>query len=151
MLIVKSIDQYNSDFVYFCEPIRNNIVKNGHFIRIIYSNDFVSLNGIYLILNMIFSVGNIFYNKIKCSFDINKNRDIITNIQNIEINLLSKLNITNKTPQYNIYEQMKNGNIKIILEDNLYERDKIKNIVLKIAGIWETNTEYGLTFKFMSV
>ena len=33
---VKTIEQYNHDFVYFCEPIKNNIMSDGEFIRIIY-------------------------------------------------------------------------------------------------------------------
>jgi hypothetical protein len=48
MNIVKTIEQYNDDFVYFCEPIKNNIMNNGSFIRILYSTPTFILNGIYL-------------------------------------------------------------------------------------------------------
>jgi hypothetical protein len=149
MIAIKNIEQYNNNCVYFCEPIKNNIVKNGHFIRIIYSNDFVSFNGIYLLLDIAYTIGSIYYNKVKFNFDTLKHNDILTKIQNIEINLLSKLDIINKTPQYNIYDSIKNGYIKIIIE-NSYKKDH-KNIVLKIAGVWETNTEYGLTYKFVTI
>ena len=48
MNIVKNIDQYNEDYVYFCEPIKNN----GNFIRIIYSTALFVLNGIYININI---------------------------------------------------------------------------------------------------
>ena len=48
MNIVKNIDQYNDNFVYFCDPIKNNIMNNGNFIRILYSTSIFVLNGIYL-------------------------------------------------------------------------------------------------------
>ena len=37
MNIVKNIEQYNDDCVYFCDPIKNTIMNDGNFIRILYS------------------------------------------------------------------------------------------------------------------
>ena len=53
----------------------------------------------------------------------------------------------NKTKKYSLKEQLDNGFIKIILSNN-YNKD-IKNIeaILKISGFWETETEYGITFR----
>ena len=52
MNIVKKLEQYNEDHVYFLEPIKNNIMNNGRFIRIIYSTPLFTLNGIYISLNI---------------------------------------------------------------------------------------------------
>ena len=49
MNIVKTIDQYNENYIYFCEAIKNNIMNEGSFIRIIYSTPQFILNGIYLL------------------------------------------------------------------------------------------------------
>ena len=58
------------------------------------------------------------------------------------------MNITGKLYQCKIYEQLKNGNIKVFSESS----DKINNtFLLKIAGIWETENEYGLTYKFINI
>jgi hypothetical protein len=66
----------------------------------------------------------------------------------IEEGLLKKIIINGKIPQYKIYEQLKNGNIKVFSETY----DKINtNFLLKIAGIWETETEFGLTYKFINI
>ena len=146
MNIVKNIDQYNEDYVYFCEPIKNNIMNNGTFIRIIYSTSLFILNGIYINISINYTSVDKYFNKYKCSFDTNQYRELIENIRIIEEGLIKKIGILGKIPQYKIYEQLKNGNIKVFSDTS----EKIGNIfLLKIAGMWETETEYGLTYKFI--
>ena len=84
MNIVKRIEQYDENNVFFCEPIKNNIMNDGNFIRIIYSTNNIALH-----------------------------KDIIENIKIIEENILKKYNIKNKAPQCKIYEQLKIGIIKL--------------------------------------
>ena len=48
MNIAKTLDQYNNNYVHLCESIKNNIMNEGQFIRILYSTPYFSLNGIYL-------------------------------------------------------------------------------------------------------
>jgi hypothetical protein len=146
MNIVKNIYQYNEDYVYFCEPIKNNIMNNGNFIRIIYSTSFFILNGIYISIQINYTSIDKYYNKFKCSFDTNQYKELIEKLKIIEKGLLKKSGIFGKIPQYKIYEQLKNSNIKVFSDSF----DKIGNtFLLKIAGIWETETEYGLTYKFI--
>jgi len=148
MNIVKNIDQYNEDYVYFCDPIKNNIMNEGNFIRILYSTPLFILNGIYINININHTSVDKYYNKFKCTFDINYHRDILEKIRSIEEGLLKKININGKIPQYKIYEQLRNGNIKVFSDSY----DKINtNFLLKIAGIWETETDYGLTYKFINI
>jgi hypothetical protein len=52
MNIVKTLEQYDDDCVYFCDPIKNNIMNDGYFIRIIYSSPLFMLNGIYIAINI---------------------------------------------------------------------------------------------------
>ena len=146
MNIVKTIEQYNDDCVYFCDPIKNNIMNDGNFIRILYSTPMFILNGIYLSISINQLTIEKYYNKYKCSFDIGSHINIIHRIKNIEEHILNKINIKGKSPQYKIYDQIGNGNIKIF-SDNI---DAISNqFLLKIAGIWETDYNYGLTYKFI--
>ena len=148
MNIVKTLEQYDDDCVYFCDPIKNNIMNDGYFIRIIYSTPIFTLNGIYLSININHLTIEKYYNKFKCSFDINIYKNLIESLQTIENNIIKKINIRGKIPQYKIYEQLKNGNIKIFSENI----DKINNtFLLKIAGIWETDMYYGLTYKFIKL
>ena len=148
MNIVKTTDQYNENYVYFCEPIKNNIMNEGNFIRIIYSTPLFILNGIYVSVNICHSSIEKYYNKFKCTFDTNQHKEIIDKLRIVEEGILKKVNINGKIPQHKIYEQIKNGNIKVFSETF----EKINNtFLLKIAGIWETENEYGLTYKFINI
>ena len=147
MNLVKSINQYNEDNIYFCEPIKNNIMNEGNFIRILYSTNNVVLNGIYLLVSFNDIVCDKYYNKYKCVFNTNTHKNIIDSLKIIEENILKKIEIKNKLPQLKIYEQLKNGNIKLFNEVNKTSC----SFVLKISGIWETHNNYGLTYKFIKV
>ena len=148
MNIVKGIDQYNEDSVYFCDPIKNNIMTEGNFIRILYSTPIFILNGIYLSININQLTIEKYFNKYKCSFDIHSHMNIIDKIRTIEEGILRKINIRGKIPQYKIFDQVRNGNIKIF-SDNVEKNNNM--FLLKIAGIWETDYNYGLTYKFIKV
>lgn len=148
MNIAKRLEQYNDDYVYFCEPIKNNIMNDSIFIRILYSNHIMTLTGIYLIINITDLTCERYYNKFKCIFNPNTHIDIIEQLKNIETQLLIKSEIRNKIPQYKINEQLKNGIIKIFYE---LENKPNTSFILKISGIWETQYNYGLTYKFIAV
>lgn len=151
MNIVKSLDQYDINNVYFCDPIINNIMEEGKFIRILYSTYNFILNGIYLLIN--FNDMNVerYYNKIKCNFTISIHDNLIQNIKNIEEKLLERYNLRNKIPTYKIYDQIKNGNIKLFCNNLKKSNNTNNSFVLKISGLWETDNYYGLTYKFIKI
>jgi hypothetical protein len=147
MNIVKNIDQFDDNNLFFCEPIKNNIINEGNFIRILYSTNNMVLNGIYLLLVFNDIICEKYYNKYKCSFNVNVHADTIESLKKIEENILRKYSIQNKIPQFKIHEQLSNGNIKIF---NDFGNKTNESFILKISGIWETTKNYGLTYKFIS-
>lgn len=148
MNIVKKIEQYDENNIFFCDPIKNNVMTEGNFIRILYSTNCVTFNGIYLLITLNDITSEKYYTKYRCNFSVTLHKDIINNIKNIEENLLKKHEITNKTPQHKIYEQLKNGNFKIFNNiDNIH----VCSFILKISGIWETTNNYGVTYKFIKI
>lgn len=147
MNIVKKIEQYDENYVYFCDPIKNTIMNEGTFIRILYSTNTMVLNGIYLLIQLNDMTIEKYYNKAKYSFNIVAHKDLIEKIRKIEENILKKANVYNKSPLFKIYEQLQTGCIKLF---NDTTQSKISGLfILKISGIWENNNNYGLTFKFM--
>ena len=148
MNIVKNIEQYSDDCVYFCDPIKNTIMNDGNFIRILYSTPLFILNGIYLSVMINQLTVERYFNKYKCAFDTVNNMETIHCIKHIEETILSKIKINGKMPQYKVYEQIRNGNIKVFA-DNI--DDVTNKFLLKIAGIWETDYSYGLTYKFVKL
>ena len=133
---------------FFCEPIKNNVMNDSNFIRIIYSTHNFTLNGIYLLLTLNDISCEKFYTKYRCNFNVLNHKDIIDNLKIIEENLLKKCEIKDKIPQFKINEQLKNGNLKIY---TYIDNKSVCSFILKISGVWETQHNYGLTYKFIKV
>lgn len=148
MNIVKRIDQYDDNNLFFCEPIKNNIINDGNFIRILYSTNNFTLNGVYLLINIQDITCEKYYLKYRCTFNVSTHKDMIDNIKVIEEDILKKYEIKDKVAQFKIYEQIKNGNIKIFCDMN---NKTSASFILKISGIWETQINYGLTYKFIKI
>jgi hypothetical protein len=146
MNIVKHLDQFDENNVYFCESIKNTVMMNANFIRIFYSNHLFTLNGIYLFIPIYDFYVEKYYNKYKCIFNGNMYLNIILRIKQIEELILNKLNIKNKIAQCKIYSQLKCNFIKVFQENQI---NSDSNIILKISGIWENASHYGITHKFM--
>ena len=146
MNIVKTIEQYENKYIYFCEPIKNNIMTEGNFIRILYSSPSILLNGIYLFVTINDFTCEKYYNKYRCIFNVNTHKDQVSKLKEIEEHILQKINIRSKIPQMKIYEQLKNGNVKVF---NEVPNKSSSSFILKISGVWETQFNYGLTYKFI--
>jgi hypothetical protein len=144
------IEQYDDKYINFCQPIKNNVINDGSFIRIFYSNEIVSFNGIYLLITLNNIICDKYYNKYKYFFNAHFtfHKEIIDKIKTIEENILKKIEIKNKVVQYKIFEQFENGNIRLF---NEIENNSSCSFILKISGIWENPVYYGLTYKFIKV
>ena len=146
MNLVKTTDQYDDKGIFFCDPIKNNIMTEGTFIRILYSTENLLLNGVYLLVTINDFICEKYYNKYRCVFNPTMHKELIQVLKEIEENILKKIHLNNKTPQTKIYEQLKNGNVKIF---NEVGNRTSGTFILKISGIWETQFSYGLTYKFI--
>jgi len=149
MNLVLNLNQYDIKNVFFFEPIKNTIINEGIFIRILYSTNLMSSNGIYLLITLNDITCEKYYTKYKCNFDIFNNKNILQKIKNIEDEILEKyVSSSSKSKTFKIYEQIKTGCIKLF--SNI--ENKIEySFILKISGIWETESDYGLTFKFLPI
>lgn len=151
MNLVKYLNQYNNEHIYFSEPLQNNIITDSKFIRIYYSTPDVIFNGIYISLTFNSLKLERFYNKLLFFIDINdeNNKEILEQIFEIEKHLLDKSNIL-KNKIFNLKNQLESGIIKLYSDNNI-EKKNTFDIILKISGIWENNDDFGLTFKFLDV
>jgi len=151
MILAKYITQYNDNNIQFCEPVKNNILSHGNFIRIIYSTHSFSLNGIFIYFTLNNYNNDVYYNKYKITFNVNTNIELIDNIRKIERVILDKYPFYNKSPQYKIYEHLLSGNLKIINDDFGNTPESNGSFVLKISGLWENESNIGLTYKFLNI
>lgn len=144
----------NYECLYFSEPVQNALMNDSHFIRIIYSDNDVSLYGLMIPLyfNAITVVKS--FHKSIIMYDLQSHKDVVIKISDLENSILERYNHflklyknCQKLPVYNLTNQLKSCNVKLFedIDKNLDEC----NLILKISGVWENEKEIGITFKFI--
>lgn len=146
MNLTLPIKEFEINHVFFQAPITNTIMTDSDFIRLIYSNELCILTGVCLEFTLNISYIDKSFNKYKCLFNASANSETLNTLNKIEYSILNKLQIKNKKPTLRIQEQLKNGFIKVLHINNNTPGNT--TFVIKISGIWENTTEYGLTYKF---
>lgn len=137
MNIVLKAKDIEENEIFFLDAIKNIIISNSKFIRIIYSNNNFTLNGIYL----------------SClidNTDKKNNHGLYLYIQNLENNILEKYS-KYKLKSYKLREYF--NSYFINSTNNITSSNEINPYyyILKISGIWESDNNIGLTFKFIKV
>lgn len=137
-MIAEDIDKYNNKNLFFMQPIKNTMINEGLFHKILYSNDIFTCNGLYIKMNF----RETKWLNGRLIFDIEPNQDIMNRIVEIEKHILDKID-PNKRAHYKIYEQIKNGNFKTSNSNS--------TIIIKISGVWENQNTLGISYKIISI
>ena len=146
MNLICNLSDYNYNNVFFMEK-RNNMLLNGNFTKLLYSDENVTLNSIYVDVNMKYNYAKI-NNKTIIQININENLEIIEKFSIIEeelLNYYTQLNQINKRNIYTLKDNLLSSNIRIYKQNNYTNA----RLFLKISGIWETDNEIGITYKFI--
>ena len=149
MNIAIEIDEFSIENVFFQDPVKNTVMEDSNFIRALYSTELFVLNGIFLKITLKTNLVERYFNKYKCSFDVGTNRDEIAKLIMLENMILQRASIEGKRPCHKIHEQLAAGNIKLFTDNG--DTRKEDTYILKMSGIWETETDFGITYKFMDV
>ena len=152
MNIVIDSDEYNKEYIFLQESVKNNIIDNSKFIRIIYSNNIFVVNTLYIVFNLnVIQIEN-YFNKYKFVFNVKQNMKPINQLKYIEESILDKVFISNKKPVFRLYEQINSGNLKLFKDNlKLHKINSDNEFIIKISGIWENDYEYGITYKFVDM
>ena len=157
MNIVLDIDKVDCNNIFIDNKTKNTIIDEGIFYKLHYSNHVLSMSNIIIKLNI-----NIFtalknYHRYKCIFSTDKYQTIIDKVSMLEKNILLELykNRNNKNRNNNDSYKQPNYNVSTLLRSGCFKLSKYSgcdnNIALKISGIWETESNYGLTYKFIAL
>ena len=148
MFLLLNFDDYEF-FNVFYGPKKNNMIMNGFFTKLIYSNQYITLYGLFFYLPL--KTTTSFINHTSC-LDISfLYKDTIQQLINIENHLLSTYaeHINKKNVVKNgvscLQNQIQTGFLKYYKE-NGYNK---KHLYIKISGIWETDKDFGITFKII--
>ena len=153
MIVVIKPEELKLDYVNFLET-RQNIIMEGTFTKIIYSTDNIVMNGIYLLIPFNEYIYDKSYSRIALKNNKNNKEciDFITDYEHYILSYFKHINNCKKTQQCLLKEQLNSFSFKIYKENNTDNTDNnyIKgDIVLKISGIWENKTDFGLTYKIL--
>lgn len=143
------IDDFDEKYLHFYPRVKNTVMDNSSFIRLGYSDPIVKLNGVYVVLNIKPTNIEKYFNKSKYFYNYSENQDEIQKIIALEHCILDKLGKTLKKV-YKLKDQLLMNHIRVFCnnEDSKIEANKV---LVKISGIWETEKENGLTFKFFNI
>lgn len=155
MYLTIPTNDFEINNVIISDKSKNNVIENSFFYRMYYSNDLVSMNGIYIKFNLYDLEIEEYYNKIKCNFSRydDRNKFLIRQLTTIEHDILKNYIQLTQNPVYTIREQLMNYYIKLFHKENNKVIGKLSSVsvILKISGLWLTNKEHGLTFRFIIV
>jgi len=155
MYLTIPANDFEINNIIISDKSKNNVIENSFFYRMYYSNDLVSMNGIYIKFNLYDLEIEEYYNKIKCNFSRydDRNKFLIRQLTTIEHEILKNYIQLTQNPVYTIREQLMNYYIKLFHKENNRLIGKLSSVsvILKISGLWLTNKEHGLTFRFIIV
>ena len=151
----------NRNTLFFLDTKQNMIIP-GEFTKILYSDDLITLNGLYLDCPLFLQPVEKFNKKNTIWFQPYhiQNTNVIQQFSNFEKELLEyykQQTGSNKNLVYSLHNQLYSGNAKIYTTFNASalvntsEKDSVESIdfkyVIKISGIWESDERIGVTYK----
>ena len=150
-VLILPLSDITEENVYFLDS-KKNILMDGMFTKLIFMNEWFTMNGIYLsfpIKVQHVEINPMMGQKHTIFFSVHDHLDLIQKIEVLEKSILSKYlpSENTKTPMYNISYSLQMGFFKIFKESKLLQ--KKTGFALKISGIWENAKNFGISYKIM--
>jgi hypothetical protein len=155
MNFILNINDFQIENLHLFEK-KKNIVIDGIFTKMIYSDNLLSMNGIYLNFPLELNLNQNTYNNKNIFFysHTKNNNNYIKELSLIEdsiINYYKYFYNVNKENSIVLKKQLQSGFFKLYKEQSNDKKSGNVKFVLKISGIWETKNEIGVTFKLLEM
>ena len=154
MNVVVECDMINKKNIYFYDEVENKIMPDSLFIQTGFSNELFSLSGIYITTEFVVTNTDRYFKKYKYMLHPIGNAAQFDSLIKIEKMILTSIDRPQLTKIYRLKEQL--SSLSIILFDgcdtlyNKHVTDR-RSLMLKISGIWITDSNCGITFKFFHI
>lgn len=153
MNFIFDISDFKIENIHLFEK-KKNIVIDGIFTKIVYSDDLLTMNGIYLDFPIEIQNSPITYTNRNVHFYPYGQKNLIcikqfSIIEEMIIDYYKKFYNINKRVNLALTNQLYSGFFKLYRDINDFK--PISQFVLKISGIWENKTEIGITYKIMEM
>jgi len=154
MIITIDLPRFILSNLFFLD-MKRNIIMDGNFTKIIYSNDCFTMNGLFILFPIESGIERL-KNQIKFNSYSPYNLSIIQEFSRLEMKILEYYKQSkqcNRKLSNLLSRQIYSGFMKTHKDNYDMVFDEKKNIqyVLKISGVWETREEVGLTYKLYEV
>jgi len=156
MNIILEISQIEIKNIMFLET-KKNIIIDGNFTKLIYADNNVSVNGIFITFPILASGMDKLMNKNILTFQMStgSNSSIVKQVSDFENRLIEYYKCEygiQKKAAPTLMNQLSTSRIKLYKEtDDVNNNKSHPKVVLKISGIWETVNEVGITYKFLEM
>lgn len=141
------------DNIRYLYPKKNTIME-GEFTKILFSKEYVTMNGIYLHLPFVVDTRKIYENNhIRFLVQNNvQNNNVVSDLKMIEKTLLTNYSDYYKIKkqfEYTLSRQLHSNQIRVY--HDISNKSRRTRYVIKISGIWESVDKIGLTFKILEL
>lgn len=164
MNIILDVNRFSIGNIFFLDKKRN-IIIDGNFTKMIYSNEYFTMNCLYFLFPIEISKTEKTMNKTNVFFHpySRHNTFIMQEFSKLEYTIIEyykTMNNSFKKISNNLSKQIYSGNVKIYnstknyngsQESNKHDIETRNNYVVKISGLWETEQEIGITYKLYKV
>jgi hypothetical protein len=157
MNLVFDISTFRPEHIHFLET-KKNIIMDGNFTKIIYSDEFLTMNGIYISFPIQIGPTDKIVNKNNIQFNIHSIHNAalmkeLARLENYVVGYYKRTYSNDKRLKNSLAAQLYTGFLKMYKEFN-YDKSIVRKnprYVLKISGIWENHDEIGITYKFIEM
>jgi hypothetical protein len=158
MIITIDLQKFTLTNLFFLDT-KKNMIMDGNFTKLLYSNEWFVMNGLYLLFPIEHNYSEKNINKTQIKFNIysENNQNVIQEFAKMERKILEYYKQTrciNRKISNLFYKQMASGIMKTSREyPNQPHMNENENYqyVIKISGVWESRDEIGLTYKLFEV
>ena len=150
MLLLLDKDTYNSKFIILQDPVKNILRHGCEFLRVIYSNENISLNGLYIEFKIIkSSIVRQKNNTMRLKVNKSDNRGCYDDLFQIEKDILALVS-PNITKTYALRTEI--TKIKMLkindFSDNVGFYENL-SCILRVFGVWKDNEKCGLNYQII--
>jgi hypothetical protein len=151
-VLVLDLYHYDSQCFYYLDS-QKNALMDGLFTKIIYTHSYFTMNGLFFFFPIQHSYIEPMKDKYYVHFDPNltQNKAIMDILFKLETQiLLHYASFVNRRKASNMtmYKHLLKGKLRIHEPSPVSSLD-VSQYILKISGIWETDTEFGVTYKWL--
>lgn len=139
---VLKIEDCNIDNFHFLES-KSNLIMEGVFTKLIYALPIFTINSIYIDFPVKQNGVSL---KNSIIFDPIHDRNLFIVYRKLETDLLqnyAETHCINKKPNYSMSNMFSYGKCKF------FNAESVCSFLMKVSGIWESETEYGVTYKIV--